>query len=127
MSGSDQESYARNKARNAQLDERRARIRQLNDKLRQEHLGGRTVITHGVQALGLLTAIAVLLAVRQFDDFSTGNDPHEEHDFGAITCGDHRILWKIDYYDKLLQYGSPDAADPDVTTRVLTIMLASEY
>jgi len=34
----------------------------------------------------------------------------------------HRI-----YYDKELQYGSENPADPAVTTRILTLMLASEY
>jgi hypothetical protein len=38
-----------------------------------------------------------------------------------------KLFWKIDYYDTSLQYGSENPADPDQTTRVLTIMLASEY
>jgi hypothetical protein len=32
------------------------------------------------------------------------------------------IYWKIDYYDRYLTFGSEDSADPDKTTRVLTIM-----
>ena len=37
------------------------------------------------------------------------------------------MFFKIDYYDKTLTYHSPDAADPNVTERVITIMLADEY
>ncbi|MFZ2980823.1 MAG: DUF3768 domain-containing protein, partial [Sphingobium sp.] len=36
--------------------------------------------------------------------------------------GLHRI-----YYDRALTYGSPDPTDPDVTTRVLTLLLTHEY
>jgi hypothetical protein len=38
-----------------------------------------------------------------------------------------RLFFKIDYYDSTLTMGSSDPADPAVTCRVMTVMLASEY
>ncbi len=84
-------------------------------------------ITPGVRALGPFAVVAILRAMRSFDQFDEGNDPHSEHDFGAFEHGPDTIFWKIDCYDKALAYGSPDPADPSVTTRVITVMLASEY
>jgi hypothetical protein len=38
------------------------------------------------------------------------------------------VLFKIDYYDlELFQCHSPDAGDPAVTERVMTVMRAEEY
>ena len=39
----------------------------------------------------------------------------------------HTFFWKIDYYDKDTQRGSEDPADPEQTTRVMTIMFAEDY
>ena len=55
------------------------------------------------------------------------NDPHGEHDFGSFEIDDRKVFWKIDCYDAAMEFGSEDPADPSKTTRVLTIMLASEY
>jgi hypothetical protein len=104
-----------------------ARIRELNDQLRQKAIGGRIVITPGIQALGAADLRAVLLAVARFDDFTEDNDPWGEHDCATLTVNGHRLIFKIDYYDRDLAYHSPDASDPAVTQRVLTVMLAEEY
>ena len=44
----------------------------------------------------------------------------------ALVEGE-RLLFKIDYFDRSLTGHSADPADPSITTRVLTIMLAEEY
>jgi Protein of unknown function (DUF3768) len=65
--------------------------------------------------------------VETFSAFTGDNDPWHEHDFGAFEHDGEKIFFKIDYYSKDLEHGSEDPADPSKTTRVLTIMLASEY
>jgi hypothetical protein len=45
----------------------------------------------------------------------------------VVEIGDHEIMFKIDYYDVTLNYLSPDPSNPEVTVRVMTIMLAEEY
>jgi hypothetical protein len=78
-------------------------------------------------ALGYDFAAQALREVSSFDASTPKNDPYEEHDFGAFTLQGHKVFWKIDYYDAAMEYGSNDPANPDVTTRVLTVMLADEY
>lgn len=105
----------------------RSLIACLNDAFRQMPVDGRLMITAGVIALGNGAVSDILLAVASFDAFTPDNDPYGEHDFGAVEWNGTRIFWKIDCYDRTMRFGSPDRADPSVTARVLTIMLASEY
>ncbi|WP_018391346.1 DUF3768 domain-containing protein [Ancylobacter sp. FA202] len=104
-----------------------ARIRELNDAFRASFVGGRIMLTAGVDALAVPEKAQLLEGVRGFTAFDKDNDPHHEHDFGALEVAGVRYFWKIDYYDLALTYGSPDPADVAVTTRVLTIMRADEY
>ena len=108
-------------------NEKAARIRTLNDRLRRTGTGGMIMHTAGVHDLGEEAVRAIAQAVMAFDDFSANNDPYQEHDFGAVDVAGERFFWKIDYYGLDLMSGSPDPADPSVTRRVLTIMLAAEY
>jgi hypothetical protein len=104
-----------------------AKICALNDHARQNFIGCRIVVTVGIQSLGEAAMSAILLAVQQFDQFTTDNDPYGEHDFGKITYQSHDVFWKWDYYDLDLSMHSPDPSDETVTARVLTVMLAEEY
>ena len=104
-----------------------SRIRELNDKFRHSLAGGLLHITRGVIALGGKQQAAILDAIAAFDAFSPEDDPYGEHDFGALTIDGTRILFRIDYFDRELSGASSDPADPSVTMRVLTIMLAEEY
>ena len=108
-------------------DDRAQATAKLNDAFRRGEGPGRLAITAGVMALGGGALIEILAAVRAYDTFNVDNDPHGERDFASLTWRRERLFWKIDCYDRQLEYSSPDPADPGVTTRVMTIMLASEY
>ena len=62
-----------------------ARIRELNDQLRCKGIGGRVLITCGIEALGPDGARDVLTAVARFNDFSEDNDRWGEHDCAVLT------------------------------------------
>ena len=107
--------------------ERTAAIRQLNDTLRRIGEGGRTVLTRGLAALPTDELAMALRAVANFDAFRESNDPYGEHDCAVLSAAGHQVMWKIDYFDPELEHHSLDPADPSITSRVLTIMLAEEY
>jgi hypothetical protein len=103
------------------------RIRELNDELRQHLLGGGAVITPGIAALRQDAVNRIVKTIAVYDDFCHANDPYEEHDFGSFEAEGKTIFFKIDYFDRSFAHHSPDPADPSVTERVITIMLADEY
>ena len=102
-------------------------VRMLNDALRRRSIGGEVFVTREVDMLPEAEVITILRAVACFDDFTEDNDPCDEHDCAVMNVGRHRIIWKIDYYDQDMRGLSSDPADPQLTRRVMTIMLASEY
>ncbi len=106
---------------------RLARVQELNDRLRMHGQGGMWLTTPGIAGLEPDTVRSILKAVQTFTDFTPDNDPWGEHDCAVQEVGDTKIIWKIDYYDQSRTFHSPDPANPKVTVRVLTVMLASEY
>ena len=90
-----------------------------NDKFRKTFLGGKVMLTAGVESDENLNKI--IAAVKSFDNFTEENDPHKEKDFGKISIDGEDYFWKIDYYDKDYKFFQVDGH------RVLTIMLASDY
>ncbi|WAJ27851.1 DUF3768 domain-containing protein [Antarcticirhabdus aurantiaca] len=102
------------------------RIRRLNDDLRVHRRGCSIIITAGIAALGPDGVEDVLDAIARFDDFAAEDEHNGLHDFGTLVVHGVRVLWRIDCYDQRRFSCSPDAADPGVTWRVLTIMRADE-
>ena len=124
--------------------EQAARIARLNDLARKAMgVACTAVATIGFRSLPDADQSQVRELIETYDTFDEDNDPHGERDFGTIyQLGDgrwttertrlrdderERVFWKFDYYDRDLQFGSEDAANPVLTRRVLTIMLADEY
>jgi hypothetical protein len=100
--------------------EQARRIRELNDAFRKTFAGGKMVMSASVAALPEMVSASALLKVAEFTDFTPENDPHGEHDFLSFEYCNRRFFWKCDYYDKEMDGGSEDPADPDKTTRVGT-------
>jgi hypothetical protein len=108
------------------------RIAQLNDAFRKgdPNVPGQRFVTAGV--VNLLHQLEIpmetlIQRVAQFDDFTDANDPHVEHDFGALEFHGEQVFWKVDCYDQDYTLGSDDPTDLSKTRRVLTIMLAHEW
>jgi hypothetical protein len=103
-------------------------IQRLNDDFRRSFVGGTVNLTLGVATLCEEVRAEVLRRVREFKNFTKENDVWNEHDFGSFEIAGQTFLWKIEYMDRQsMEHGSEDPADPSMTTRVLTIMLSSEY
>ena len=124
--------------------EQTARIARLNDMARRAMgVACTAVATVGFRSLPEADQSRVRELIETYDAFDEDNDPHGERDFGCVyqlACGRwtterprlrdderERVFWKIEYYDRDLRFGSEDAANPAVTRRLLTIMLADEY
>ena len=106
------------------------KIAELNDKLRQNIFNSgkdKVILTQGVSNLPFDEQLKILIKVKLFNNFNAGNDPYSQHDFGMIEHSELKYFFKIDYYDTSMEYASDDASNPDITTRVLTIMRADEY
>jgi len=103
------------------------RIRELSDAFRRTFVSGQMVMTTNVAVLSDIVKASALVKVAEFNDFTPENDPHGEHDFLSFEHCNRTFFWKCDYYNKQMDGGSEDPADPDTITRVGTLMLAEDY
>ena len=102
-------------------------IARLNDEFRATFDGGEVLITAAVNSLPVELRAAAIVAVQAHTVFTKDNDPYEEHDWATFDLGGQRFIWTIDCYDETRTYASKNPCDPDITTRVLTLMLAQVY
>lgn len=102
-------------------------IARLNDQLRTTGVGGALMITANVKRITGFDPYVLAAALANYEGFDPDNDPHGERDFGDLTLWGWDLLWKIDYFDLAMEYGSNDPANPLITRRVLTVMLAMDW
>ena len=117
---------------NTSVHTRRETIARLNDRCRQGlDPTARIVVTANCLAeLGASTRAsraviqARLLAAVRHHQFAP--EFARERDRGEFQINGRTVLFRIDYYDAALEYGSEDPADAAQTTRVLTILLPED-
>ncbi len=97
-------------------------IARLNDLLRRNAIGGRILVTQGVQELSQSERSQLMTAIAVFNNFTPDNDP-----FGEVMVHGSKYFWKIDYYDQNYEGMSPNPLDQEETRRVMTVMRADEY
>jgi len=100
-------------------DVKKETIAAKNDNFRRTFVGGKVMLTAGVEADPNLQQI--IKAVQTFDDFNDDNNVYLERDFGKVTIEGLDYFWKVDYFDQDYKFFQEDGH------RVLTIMLAEEY
>ena len=81
----------------------------------------------GQGPLALILAQACLARIVSEYSFDGRDDPYGERDFGAFEHCGQRFFFKIDYYAPDLLHGSEDPSNTELTQRVCTVMLASDY
>ena len=102
-------------------------IARLNNDFRKSFIGGEVLLSAGIAAMSSEDKANIVSLVQNFDNFTPDNNPYSENDFGTFDYKGNKIFWKIDYYDLNYEFMSENPADPNITRRILTIMLADEY
>jgi hypothetical protein len=97
--------------------DKRARIIELNDRLRTTFKGGRVQMTRGVHELDDRLRGRALSVLARYNKF----DADSAHDWGTFIFAGFAFEWRIEYRGKDGTGRSPDPADPEQTFRVLTL------
>lgn len=70
-------------------------IKALNDNFRQTFIGGRVMLTAGINAKSQDDIAKILSEVRQFNHFTKANNPYNEHDLGSFDYKGEKIFFSI--------------------------------
>lgn len=106
---------------------RRHTVAELNDAFRSTFQSGPVILSEGVASPVEGDRNEIIAMVNQFSEFTENNDDDGLHNFGVCEHAHvGKVLWRIDCYDRDYRDTSGDPADPDITRRVLTIMLEEE-
>ncbi|QWY83099.1 protein of unknown function DUF3768 [Rhizobium phage RHph_X66] len=112
-------------------EEKKVRIRELNDELRQKGLvrNGKIILTGDLmnETDDAEKMTKIIKALRAFSDFNEENDPHGEHDYGSFTVDSDLYMFKVDYYALNEETLSEHPEDPNVTIRVMSVFYAHDY
>ena len=99
----------------------------INDNFRKSFINGEVLLSASIAAMSSEDKANIISMVQNFNDFTPSNDVYGEHDFLSIDYKGNKIFAKIDYYDLNYEFMSENPANPDITNRVLTILLSCEY
>jgi hypothetical protein len=103
------------------------KIQEINDRVRRAEATALVLIAGDMSQEDSSIHVAAMKVVSEFDAFNEENDPHGEHDHGSFDLNGEKCMWKIDYCDLELRFGSEKPWDETVTKRVLTIFYARDY
>lgn len=100
-------------------DVKKEEIARKNDLLRRTFVGGKVMMTCGVQNHPKRDEI--IRTVQTFNDFNEDNDPWNEHDCATFEVDGEKFMFKVDYYDDLFRSYREDG------NRILTVLCLDEY
>ena len=100
----------------------RARIIELNDRLRTTFKGGRIQVHTGLHCLDAQIRGRALYALSKYHRFT----PDDDHDFGYFTFAGFEFEWEIEYRTEDGVGRSQDPADPNHTLRTLTLYVVRD-
>ncbi len=70
-------------------------IKTLNDNLRKSFIGGRVILTQGINVKTPRDIARILAKVRNFNNFTKANDPYNEHETSLSFAREERPLQRL--------------------------------